>query len=80
MGRVFDGVGDNRFFRFKIDPVPGASSPAAPRHHRWRKEYGGLKIAQARRLKELEQENARLKGAVANLTLDKLILKEAAER
>ena len=48
-------------------------------YYRWRKEYGGLKIAQARRLKGLEQENARLKRAVANLTLDKLILREAAE-
>ena len=47
-------------------------------YYRWRKEYGGLKIAQARRLKELEQENVRLKRAVADLTLDKLILKEAA--
>ncbi len=48
-------------------------------YYRWRREYGGLKVAQARRLKELEQENARLKRAVADLTLDKLILKEAAE-
>ena len=48
-------------------------------YYRWRKEYGGLKVEQARRLKELEQENARLKRAVAELTLDKLILKEAAE-
>lgn len=48
-------------------------------YYRWRKEYGGLKVEQARRLKELEQENARLKRAVADLTLDKLILKEAAE-
>ncbi len=47
--------------------------------YRWRREYGGLKIDQARRLKELEQENTRLKRAVADLTLDKLILKEAAE-
>ena len=46
---------------------------------RWRSEYGGLKVDQARRLKELERENARLKRAVAELTLDKLILKEAAE-
>jgi putative transposase len=45
----------------------------------WRREYGGLKVDQARRLKDLEQENARLKRAVADLTLDKLILKEAAE-
>ncbi len=48
-------------------------------YYRWRKEYGGLKVEQVRRLKELEQENARLKRAVADLTLDKLILKEAAE-
>jgi transposase-like protein len=46
---------------------------------RWRREYGGLKVAQAKRLKELEKENARLKRAVADLTLDKLILKEAAK-
>ncbi len=48
-------------------------------YYRWRREYGGLKIDQARRLKDLEQENTRLKRAVADLTLDKLILKEAAE-
>lgn len=48
-------------------------------YYRWRSEYGGLKVNQARRLKELERENARLKRAVAELTLDKLILKEAAE-
>ena len=48
-------------------------------YYRWRKEYGGLKVEQARRLRELEQENTRLKRAVADLTLDKLILKEAME-
>ena len=48
-------------------------------YYRWRREYGGLKIDQARRLKDLEQENSRLKHAVADLTLDRLILKEAAE-
>jgi len=48
-------------------------------YYRWRREYGGLKVDQARRLKDLEQENARLKRVVADLTLDKLILKEAAE-
>lgn len=48
-------------------------------YYRWRREYGGLKVDQARRLKDLEQENSRLKRAVADLTLDKLILKEAAE-
>ena len=48
-------------------------------YYRWRQQYGGLKVDQAKRLKELERENARLKRAVADLTLDKLILKEAAE-
>ena len=48
-------------------------------YNRWRWEYGGLRVDQARRLKELEAENARLRRAVADLTLDKLILKEAAE-
>jgi transposase-like protein len=47
-------------------------------YFRWRKEYGSLKMDQARRLKELERENARLKHVVANLTLDNAILKEAA--
>ena len=47
-------------------------------YYRWRNEYGGLSIDQARKLKQLELENARLKRAVADLTLDKLILKEAA--
>lgn len=47
-------------------------------YYRWRKEYGGLKTDQAKRLKELERENARLKKVVADLTLDKAILKEAA--
>ena len=48
-------------------------------YYRWRKEYGGMRVEQARRLKELEVENARLRKAVSDLTLDKLILKEAAE-
>ncbi len=47
-------------------------------YYRWRKEYGGIKTDQAKRLKELERENARLKKVVADLTLDKAILKEAA--
>jgi len=47
-------------------------------YYRWRQEYGGLKAEQVRRLKQLETENARLRRAVADLTLDKLILKEAA--
>ena len=48
-------------------------------YYRWRREFGGMKVDQARRLKELEQENGRLKRAVANLTVDKLILEEAAK-
>jgi transposase-like protein len=48
-------------------------------YFRWRKSYGGLKVDQAKRLKDLEAENARLKRAVAELTIDKLILKEVAE-
>ena len=48
-------------------------------YYRWRNEYGGLSIDQARKPKKLELENARLRRAVADLTLDKLILKEAAE-
>jgi putative transposase len=47
-------------------------------YYRWRQEYGGLKSDQVRRLKALETENRRLLRAVAELTLDKLILKEAA--
>ena len=45
---------------------------------RWRKEYGGLRVDQARRFKELEKENIRLKRLVADLSLDKAILKDAA--
>ncbi len=48
-------------------------------YYRWRREYGGMKLTQAKRMKELEKENGRLKRAVAELTLDKLILKEALE-
>ncbi len=48
-------------------------------YYRWRREYGGLNHDQARRLKKLEQENARLKRTIADLALDKQILKEAAE-
>lgn len=47
-------------------------------YFRWRKEYGGLKTDQVKRIKELEAENLRLRKAVSDLTLDKLILKEAA--
>jgi len=47
--------------------------------YRWRKEYGGLKLDQAKRLKELEKENSKLKRLVAELSLEKQILKDVAE-
>ena len=48
-------------------------------YYKWRKEYGGMGVSQAKRLRELEVENTRLKRVVADLTLDKQILKDAAE-
>ena len=48
-------------------------------YYRWRKEYVGMKLSQAKRVKEFERDNVRLQKAVAELTLDKLILKEALE-
>ena len=47
-------------------------------YHRWRREYGGMRVDQAKRLKELEHENSRLKRLVAEISLDNAILKEAA--
>ena len=48
-------------------------------YYRWRKEYGGMKVEQAKRLKNLEKENARLKKLVADLSLDNAILKEVSQ-
>ena len=48
-------------------------------YYRWRKEYGGMRVEQAKRLKELEKENSRLKRLVADVSLDNAILKEAAK-
>ena len=48
-------------------------------YYRWRKEYGGMRVSQAKRLKELEKQNQRLKQAVADLTVDNMILKEASK-
>jgi transposase-like protein len=64
----------------------GETAPAACKeagiveqtYYRWRKEYGGLKVDQAKRLKELEQENGKLKRLVAELSLDKQILQDIA--
>jgi len=49
-------------------------------YYRWRKEYGGMRVEQAKRLKDLEKENARLKRLVADLSLDNSILKEVTRR
>jgi len=65
----------------------GSTAAEAARHlgiteqtyYRWRKEYGGMRINQAKRLKELEKENARLKRLVADISLDNAILKDVAE-
>jgi putative transposase len=60
-------------------PKPcGRSASPSRRTTRWRAEFGGLKLDQVKRLKELERENARLRKAVSDLTLEKVILKEAA--
>ena len=58
-----------------VSKKPGVSDFT---YYRWRKEYGGMRVEQAHRLKELEQENSRLKRLVADLSLDNAILKEAA--
>ncbi len=63
-------------------PIAEASrkiSVTGQTYYRWRKEYGGLRIEQAKRLKGLEKENARLKKLVADLSLHNVILKEASE-
>jgi transposase-like protein len=62
-------------------PTPQACKEAGiveQTYYRWRKEYGGLKVDQARRLKELEQENSKLKRLVAELSLDKQVLQDLA--
>ena len=72
----------------QVEVLTGQGKPVAeairaigvtePTYYRWRAEYGGLKLDQVKRLKQLEAENARLRKAVADLTLEKLVLKEAA--
>ena len=60
-----------------VEEVCRALSISDQTYYRWRKEYGGMGTEQARRLKELERENAQLRKVVADLTLDNVILKEA---
>jgi len=62
-----------------IAVVSKAIGVSSHTYYRWRREYGGLRIEQARKLKILEKENTRLKKLVADLSLDNSILKEAAE-
>ena len=62
----------------KVPDVVKALAIHEVTYYRWRKEYGGLQVSQAKRLKDLERENARLRRAVSDLTLDKLILQEAS--
>ena len=73
--------------QIEVEIANGKTTPQACReaqitaqtYYRWRKEYGGLKLEQAKRLKELEKENARLKRLVAELSLAKQVLKDVAE-
>ena len=62
-----------------VDQVCKVIGVTVQTYYRWRKEFGGMKTNQAKRLKELERENARLKKLVADLSLDKAMLKEIAE-
>ena len=72
--------------QIEVAVANGKTTPVACResgiteqtYYRWRKEYGGLQVDQARRLKELEQENAKLKRLVSELSLEKLVLKDIA--
>ena len=73
--------------QIEVEVVNGKSTPQACKeaeitiqtYYRWKKEYGGLKLAQAKRLRELERENSKLKRLVAELSLEKQVLKEVAE-
>ena len=62
----------------KVPEVVKAIGISEVSYYRWRKEYGGLNVSQAKRLKDLDRENARLRRAVSDLNLDKVILQEAA--
>ena len=76
----------NLLRQIEVEIANGKTTPQACKeaeitqqtYYRWRKEFGGLKLDQAKRLKELEQENAKLKRLVAELSLEKQILKDVA--
>jgi len=77
----------NLLRQMEVEIANGKTTPQAARevgiteqtYYRWRKEFGGLKLDQARRLKELEKENSRLKRLVAELSLEKQVLREVAQ-
>ena len=77
----------NLLRQIEVEIANGKTTPQACRdaqitaqtYYRWRKEYGGLKLDQAKRLKELEKENGRLKRLVAELSLEKQVLREVAQ-
>ena len=64
---------------FKIAEVSRQIGVTEQTYYRWRKEYGGMRVSQAKRLKEVEKENARLKKLVGDISLDNATLKEAAK-
>ena len=74
---ILRGIEINTSNGQKVDEACKQASITVQTYYRWRKEYGGLTTSQAKRLKELEKENDRLRKAVSDLTLDKLILQEA---
>jgi putative transposase len=77
----------NLLRQVEVEIANGKTTPQACRdaeitaqtYYRWRKEFGGLKLDQAKRLKELEKENSRFKGLVAELSLEKQVLREVAQ-
>ena len=77
----------NKLRQIEVGIANGKSTPQACKeaeintqtYYRWRKEFGGLKVEQAKRMKELEKENLRLKRLVAELSLEKQVLKDVAE-
>ena len=77
----------NLLRQIEVEIANGKTTPQACRdaqitvqtYYRWRKEYGGLKVGQAKRLKELEKENSRLKRLVAELSLEKQVLRDVAQ-